>query len=207
MPLLTEEKYTLIGKEIKTLLGNRRLILASDSPRRRQILSEIGLSFEVISPNIEEHLNSTPPAEHVVNYSLEKVKAVSQQVSRGIILGADTIVVLESATLGKPKSKEEALQMLSKLGGRTHTVYSGVAILDVEKERSLTGYQTTEVTFNQLDGAEIERYLSTGEYVDKAGAYGIQGMGSLLVKKIKGDLDNVIGLPLATVRKLLAEVA
>ena len=207
MPLLTEEKYTLIGKEIKSLLGNRLLILASDSPRRRQILSEIGLGFEVVSPNIEEHLNSTPPAEHVVKYSLEKVKAVSQQVSRGIILGADTIVVLEAEILGKPKSKEEALQMLSKLGGRTHTVYSGVAILDVEKKRSLTGYQTTEVTFNQLGGAEIERYLSTGEYVDKAGAYGIQGMGSLLVKEIKGDLDNVIWLPLATVRKLLAEVA
>jgi septum formation protein len=206
MPLLTEERYALIGKEIKALLGNRRLILASNSPRRRQILSEIGLTFEVISPNIEEHLNSTPPARHVVKYSLEKVKNVSQQVSRGIILGADTIVVLESEMLGKPKSKEEAFQMLSKLSGQTHTVYSGVAVLDVEKSLSLTGYQTTEVVFNQLNDAEIERYLSTGEYVDKAGAYGIQGMGSLLVKEIKGDLDNVIGLPLATVGKLLAEV-
>jgi len=206
MRLLTEEKYALIGREIKTLLGNRRLILASDSPRRRQILSEIGLTFQVISPNIEEHLNSTPPAQHVVRYSLEKVKAASQKVSRGMILGADTIVVLESEILGKPKSQKEAFQMLSKLSGQTHTVYSGVAILEVEKNISLTGYQTTEVVFNRLDNAEIERYLSTGEYVDKAGAYGIQGMGSLLVKEIKGDLDNVIGLPLATVRKLLAEV-
>ena len=206
MRLLTEERYALIGKEIKTLLGSRRLILASNSPRRRQILSEIGLRFEVIPPNIEEHLNSTPPARHVVKYSLEKVKSVSRQVSQGIILGADTIVVLESEILGKPKSKAEAFQMLAKLGGQTHTVYSGVAILEVEKNISLTGYQTTEVVFNQLNDAEIERYLSTGEYADKAGAYGIQGMGSLLVKEIKGDLDNVIGLPLATVGKLLAEV-
>lgn len=206
MLLLAEEKYTVIGKEIKKLLGNRQLTLASDSPRRRQILSEIGLKFEVISPNIVEHLNSTPPAQHVVKYSLDKVKAASRQVSRGIILGADTIVVLESEIMGKPKSKAEAFQMLSRLSGQIHTVYSGVALLDVEKNLSLTSYQTSEVTFNRLDDAEIEKYLSTGEYADKAGAYGIQGMGSLLVREIKGDLDNVIGLPLATVRKLLAEV-
>ncbi len=206
MQLLTEEKYTLIGKEIKALLGNRLLILASDSPRRRQILSEIGLRFEVIPPNIEEHLNSTPPAQHVVKYSLEKVKSVSRQISQGIILGADTIVVLESEILGKPKSKEEALQMLSKLSGETHTVYTGVAVLNRDNRSLAANYQTTEVTFNRLTPSAIEEYLGTGEYIDKAGAYGIQGMGSLLVKEIKGDLDNVIGLPLATVGKLLAEV-
>ena len=206
MPLLAEEKYILIGKEIKSMLGKRRLILASSSPRRKEILSEIGLRFEVASPRIEEHINSTPPARHVTKYSQEKIEAVSGQFQDGLILSADTIVVLEEEILGKPKDGKEASGMLFKLSGKTHTVYTGVAVLNSPRNKFATGYQTTEVTFNLLSGSAIEKYISTGEYADKAGAYGIQGMGSFLVKEIKGDMDNVIGLPLATVHRLLKEV-
>ncbi len=207
MPLLTEFRFLEAGQEIRKLLGARSLILASSSPRRQQILNEIGLKFKILSPALEENLNGSAPEVHVTKYSLFKARAVAGQISAGIILAADTVVVLGNEVMGKPGNKEEASLMLSKLSGQTHTVYTGVALINSESEREATGYQTTRVTFNQLSKAQIEEYLSSSEYQDKAGAYGIQGMGSFLVKEIKGDLDNVIGLPLATVLRLLAEVS
>jgi septum formation protein len=204
--LLREEKYLQSGREIKTLLGERQLVLASSSPRRKQILTEIGIEPLIRFSVIEEHINSTPPDLHVKKYALEKAKAVSSQFAQGLILGADTIVVLDGRILGKPRDRGEAFHMLSLLSGRTHTVYSGVALINPNSQRQAADFQTTLVTFNSPSKQKIEEYLETGEYADKAGAYGIQGMGNFLVKQIQGDLDNVIGLPLATVKKLLQKV-
>src|SRR4030067_2270550 len=204
--LLREEKYLQVGREIKALVGGRQLVLASSSPRRKQILTEMGIEPVIRSSDIDEHLNSSPPELHVKKYALEKAKMVSSQFQQGLIMGADTVVVCENQVLGKPKGKGEAFQMLNLLSGKTHTVFTGVALINLCNHKEATGFQVTRVRFNSLSRQKIEEYLETGEYADKAGAYGIQGLGSFLVKEIKGDLDNVIGLPLATVRKLLAEV-
>jgi len=206
MALLKDEKLLRIGRQIKSLLEGQRLILASASPRRRQILSEIGLTFQTYSPNIEEHINSSPPDVHVKYYALKKAQTVAKQVESGIILAADTMVVLESEVLGKPKDPDQAQLMLKKLSGKVHTVFTGVAVLNKAVEKEAVDFQSTRVVFNQLTPQAIQEYLATGEFVDKAGAYGIQGMGSFLVKEIIGDLDNVIGLPLASVKRLLEEV-
>jgi len=206
MALLKDEKLLRIGRQIKSLLEGQRLILASASPRRKQILSEIGLTFQTYSPNIEEDINSSPPDVHVKYYALKKAQTVAKQVESGIILAADTMVVLESEVLGKPKDPDQAQLMLKKLSGKVHTVFTGVAVLNKAVEKEAVDFQSTRVVFNQLTPQAIQEYLATGEFVDKAGAYGIQGMGSFLVKEIIGDLDNVIGLPLASVKRLLEEV-
>ena len=206
MALLKDEKLLRIGRQIKSLLEGQRLILASASPRRKQILSEIGLTFDTRSPNIVEHINPSPPDVHVKYYALKKAQTVAKQFDSGIILAADTMVVLESEVLGKPKDPDQAQLMLKKLSGKVHTVFTGVAVLNKAVEKEAVDFQSTRVVFNQLTPQAIQEYLATGEFVDKAGAYGIQGMGSFLVKEIIGDLDNVIGLPLATVKRLLEEV-
>lgn len=206
MALLKDDKILCIGSEIRALLWDQKLILASASPRRSQILSEIGLTFQTYSPNIEERINSSPPDVHVKHYALKKAQTVAKQVQTGIILAADTVVVLESEILGKPKDQNQAYLMLKKLDGKAHTVFTGVAVLNGLTDKEAVDFQSTRVVFNQLTPDSIKEYLATGEFVDKAGAYGIQGMGSFLVKEVIGDLDNVIGLPLATVKKLLKEV-
>jgi septum formation protein len=206
MKLLAGEDYLKMGGEIKSLLADRILVLASGSPRRREILEGIGLSFQIISPEVQEGFDSLPPETHVQEYALKKAKRVVPGCGQGLIIAADTVVVINGTILGKPRDKSEALQMLTRLSGKKHTAYTGVAILNAETGRQGVGYQTTSVTFNELKSPDIEEYLSTREYVDKAGAYGIQGMGSLLVKEIDGDLDNVIGLPLRTVKRLLEEM-
>lgn len=206
MTLLREERYLRLGREIKSLLGNQKLTLASLSPRRQQILTEIGLAFEVLPSGLEEHANSLLPPEHVLFWALRKAGAVEKKVKTGVILAADTEVVLDGKILGKPKNQAAALGMLCRLSGRTHVVYTGVAVVKVATKKRGADFQTTPVTFNVLTEAAINEYLATGESADKAGAYGIQGMGSFLVKEINGDLDNVIGLPLVTVKKLLEGV-
>ncbi len=194
-------------KGVAELLGQQRLILASSSPRRAQILQKAKVEFEIRIPlNVNEENSSSDPVEHVLSLSRAKAQSVSYQVTEGIILGADTVVVLNSEILGKPEDKREAFLILQKLSGKTHTVYTGVTLVNKSNGRIVSDYDSTQVTFNRLDDEKIKSYIDTGEPMDKAGAYGIQGMGNFLVKGIRGSLDNVIGLPTEKLKEMLKKI-
>jgi septum formation protein len=195
------------GKSISEILKGRKLILGSSSPRRAQILKEAGVDFEVrMPPEVEEDAPWSDPVKHVLSLSRAKAESVARQVKEGIVLGADTIVVLNGEILGKPKDKSDAFAILTRLGGKTHTVFTGITLISNDDHRILSDYDSTQVEFNQLDREKIESYIATGEPMDKAGAYGIQGMGSFLVKGIRGSLDNVIGLPTEKLKEMLIRI-
>ena len=175
------------------------IILASRSPRRIHLLHQIGLSFTVQESGVDEHIpDGIAPEEVVRRLSLEKASRVAERLHDGIVIGADTIVVLDGKILGKPSSKGEAISMLSKLGGRTHTVFTGFALIDVESQKSHVDYEKTEVTFRGLSNEEIESYVESGSPMDKAGAYGIQDdYGAVFVERINGCFYTVVGFPLS----------
>ncbi|WP_010173978.1 Maf family protein [Bacillus coahuilensis] len=180
------------------------LILASSSPRRKMLLEQVGLLFDVKTSDVDEKIDkSWTASETVLQLSYEKAKAVFQLHPEAIVIGADTVVTLDGEILGKPKDHAEAVRMLSSLSGRTHQVLTGVSILSPGKEERF--YEQTDVTFYPLTDMDITQYIESGEPWDKAGAYGIQGLGSILVKGIVGDYFNVVGLPLASVyRKVVS---
>jgi septum formation protein len=182
--------------------GMEHLILASSSPRRKELLENIHLTFEVTSSDVDESFSEGMSPEEVVKLLAErKAKAVAANNPTAFVLGADTIVVLEGNVLGKPIDEEEAAVMLRKLSGKTHEVYTGVAI--VSPNDAFSFYEKTTVTFWELTETEINMYVSSGEPLDKAGAYGIQQLGSFLVKEIQGDYFSVVGLPISrTLREL-----
>ena len=175
------------------------IILASGSPRRRALLTQMGLSFRVVVSHADEAVDpALPPAEQVEQLSLRKAQAVAPLVSRdAVILAADTLVALDGVILGKPGTPREAADMLTRLSGRTHTVFTGFTLL--RGEEVVTQSEATRVTFRPLTPGEIDAYVATGEPMDKAGAYGIQGLGGLLVEGIEGDYFNVMGLPVCRV--------
>lgn len=181
------------------------LILASSSPRRKELLEDLQIPFEVRTSNVEEtFLESLSPEEVVMDLAKRKAQAVNLNKPTELILGADTIVYSNKAILGKPSSREEAFQMIRQLSGTSHSVYTGVAI--VADGQCTTFFEKTDVLFWELTDEEINSYLDTGEPFDKAGAYGIQGVGRILVKEIHGDYFTVVGLPISrTVRELKAE--
>jgi septum formation protein len=175
------------------------IILASRSPRRIHLLHQIGLSFTVQESGVDEHISDgIAPEEVVRRLSLEKASRVAERLHDGIVIGADTIVVLDGKILGKPSSKGEAISMLSQLGGKTHTVFTGFALIDVESQKSYVDYEKTEVTFRRLSIEEIECYVESGSPMDKAGAYGIQDdFGAVFVERINGCFYTVVGFPLS----------
>ncbi|MGE5371485.1 MAG: Maf family protein [Solirubrobacterales bacterium] len=174
-----------------------RIILASNSPRRRQLLEGIGLSFEVIPPDSELlPVTTMSPAENAMVSALDKAHQVASLESSGIIVAADTIVVKAGRILGKPTDPEDARAMLRFLSGQAHEVITGLAVIDIASGREETAAETTKVIFRHLDEHAIQKYVASGEPLDKAGAYGIQGLGALLVKRIEGCYFNVVGLPL-----------
>lgn len=179
-----------------------RLILASASPRRREILAGLGLEFEVVVPEVEE-LSEGEPGEVVVENALRKARAGAALAQAGegdLVLGVDTDVVLDGRVLGKPRNEGEARERLEALAGREHEVLSGVALVDGGGER--TALASSAVTFRPLSGSDIERYIASGEWRDRAGGYAIQGLGSTLVESLHGDFSNVVGLPLKTLLEL-----
>jgi septum formation protein len=189
------------------LLGEGKLILASRSPRRADILKREKVEFMVrIPPDVEGGEVSSDPAQHVLSLSRRKAAGVAEDVEDAIVLGADTIVVLNGEILGKPQDRENAFSILKKLSGRTHRVYTGVTLVNKYNGKVVSDYDVTEVKFNQLDDEKIWAYIDTKEPMDKAGAYGIQGMGGFLVESIQGSLDNVIGLPTGKLKEMLAEI-
>jgi septum formation protein len=186
-------------------LESRRLILASASPRREELLRRLGVPFTVVPSDLLEELPPGSPPEAVRAIALAKARAVAERVGSGVVLGADTVVVLGGTILGKPKDPDDARRMLRALGGRTHDVITGVALVEAPARREVSTAVVTRVLMGEYGEAEIEAYLATGEPFDKAGAYAIQGAGGLLVAGVDGCYTNVVGLPLTTTRRLLAE--
>ena len=181
-----------------------KIVLASSSPRRLKLLSEAGFEFEIKHPDIDEgRLGSESPDSYVCRLAEAKAKAVSN--GDGLVIGADTVVVLGGEFLNKPGDEAEAKAILEKLSGKPHMVYTGVSVVCSECGHNHTDYDSTKVQFNVLTEDAILQYIQTGEPMDKAGAYGIQGMGSFLVRNIDGELDTVIGLPTKLLRRLLEE--
>ncbi|MCD8086918.1 MAG: Maf family protein [Clostridiales bacterium] len=181
-----------------------KLILASQSPRRKALLEQMGFrDFETIPAQGKEEADPTlPPEEYVERLALHKAREVAKdQGEDAVVIGADTVVVLDGHILGKPKNAAEALQMLNALSGRKHLVHTGVAVVcgdEVELR-----HETTKVTFCTLTQREMLAYIATGEPMDKAGAYGIQGRGALFIDKIEGDYYNVVGLPISCLNRML----
>ena len=181
------------------------LILASQSPRRRELLGLFRLPFVIRVADIDETMDeNAAPYDEVVRVSREKAMAV-ERAQDDIVVAADTIVVCENRVLGKPHSPEEAEQMLGLLSGRDHQVMTGMTVLRGEKCLSCT--EVTDIHFRELSPKEIAAYVATGEPMDKAGAYGIQGGAALFAEKMVGDYYNVMGLPVCKLRQLLFEVA
>jgi septum formation protein len=182
-----------------------KLILASGSPRRKELLEKLQIPFQIISSNSDETISAhLSPEETVVELASRKAMAVYNQHQDSAIIGADTIVALDGEVLGKPKDREHAKTMLWKLSGRTHEVFTGVAV--IYKGQTSTIYEKTDVSFWELSEKEVEHYLDSGEPFDKAGAYGIQGFGALFVKRINGDYYSVVGLPVSRLTRLLREL-
>ncbi len=180
-----------------------RFILASASPRRKELLEKAGYAFEIRVSDADESLPAgITPAEAVRLNAARKARAVAKQCPGAVVLGCDTVVAIDGAILGKPQDAAEAKDMLRRLSGNTHTVYSGVCITDGETETVFAA--ATDVTFYELSDRTIDAYVATKEPMDKAGAYGIQGLGCVLVKEISGDYSNVVGLPLSESARALA---
>lgn len=181
------------------LTTNQKLVLASTSPRRKELLSKLGVPFEIIASNVEE---TSVKAESVENYvrdvSLLKARDVAKNELGKTIIGADTIVVFENQLLHKPKTRDEAIAHLEKLSNNCHSVMTAIAIIDQQRNEH-TFVEETKVYFKKLSPALIEAYVDTGDPFDKAGGYGIQTDGALFVDRIEGDYNNVVGFPLATV--------
>ena len=183
-----------------------KIILASASPRRRELLEQIGLEFEIRVSNVEEKSSATSPWQLVEELSAQKASAVLASLEQGdedvLVIGADTVVAVGDSILGKPANKKEAVQMLSRLSGRTHQVYTGVTLLyrpvhsgAASEVQAKTFHEVSKVHFYPLTGEEIAAYVATGEPLDKAGSYGVQGQFARYVKGIEGDYSNVVGLP------------
>ena len=176
------------------------IILASQSPRRRELLERMGVkNFRIVTPDIDEHMErELPPEELVRRISAEKARAVREQA------GIDTVVALDWAVLGKPADELEAFKMLSTLSGCRHQVYTGLTVLRGEERHTVS--EETTVAFRELSEEEISCYIQTGEPMDKAGAYGIQGFGALLIEGIQGDYYNVMGLPVCRLGGILRQL-
>ncbi|MEL7647046.1 MAG: Maf family protein [Sedimentibacter sp.] len=182
----------------------KNIILASKSPRRIEMLSRYFQDLKVFVPDTEESVNEQDlPETTVMKIAFEKAyKAMCEYEEKGLIIAADTVVFLDRI-MGKPKDEHEAFMMLRSLSGKIHSVYTGICIIDSEENRKVVDYEQTFVKFNELTDDFIRRYIQTGEYKDKAGSYGIQGYGELMVNKIDGCYNNVKGLPLTKLNNML----
>lgn len=197
------------------ILFMKKIILASGSPRRRELLKQIGLDFEVIVSECEENSAGTEPEVMAGALSRLKCMSVAEKISTGsiepsvisddgyVVIGSDTVVAINGRVLGKPSDEQESFEMLKLLSGNVHTVFTGVTIFDTLTSKTLTFTEHTDVKMFPLDDTEILEYITTKEPMDKAGAYGIQGRGATLVERIHGDYFTVVGLPVARLAREL----
>jgi septum formation protein len=183
-----------------------KVILASGSPRRKEILEQVGVSFEIITSNIEEVTTKEKPEEIVVELAEMKAKDIANKMNENVIvIGADTMVAMNGQVMGKPKSEADAKNMISMLQGNKHQVYTGVSVIikKNDKERSLTFVEKSDVWINPMTEGQIDAYLNTDEPYDKAGAYAIQGIFALNIGGIEGDYNNIVGFPIARLYQVL----
>ncbi|KAA3663409.1 MAG: septum formation protein Maf [Calditrichaeota bacterium] len=183
---------------VNSIFESKKFILASGSPRRKQLFTMMGLHFTVDAPHIEEHITpGLPPRKIALSLAQQKGEVISRKHNEGLIVAADTIVVVDGKILGKPIDKADAYKLLAQLSGRQHEVITGVYIDDAMKGRSIVFAETTKVEFKKLTEEEIYGYIDTGHPMDKAGAYGIQDISAVFVKRIEGCFYNVVGFPVA----------
>ncbi len=191
---------------------NRRIILASASPRRKELLTQVGLEFDIITSNCEEITTKTKPSEVVEELSYLKATDVSDKLDKSeerlLIIGSDTVVALDDTIMGKPKDKEDAFRMLKSLQGREHSVITGVTMIFTapgREDKTIVFSKETKVWFYFMNDDEIRAYIDTNEPMDKAGAYAIQGLCAAYVERIEGDYNTVVGLPVAEICRVLRE--
>ena len=184
-----------------------RFVLASASPRRHELLRQVVPEFDIDPADIDEDaLTSSDPVETAERLALLKAQAVLARHPDAVVIGSDTVVALADGTqFSKPADEQDAFEILSTLRGRSHYVITGVAVISVQREQ--LGHDRTEVVFNHVSDQELRDYIATGEPMDKAGAYGAQGMGSFLVQELRGSFDTVVGLPVELTRRLIAELS
>lgn len=192
-----------------------RIVLASASPRRRELLGRLQISFEVIPAQGEEHITENRPSAAVVELARQKAGEIYEKLTEAgaedediLVMGADTVVCCDGVILGKPESPKAAQEMLRRLSGRTHQVYTGVSLWlrQEARQRQHSFFEKTDVTMFDLQESDIASYVASGEPMDKAGSYGIQGKGAFLVRSIAGDYNNVVGLPVARLYQELKEL-
>lgn len=190
------------------ILKNIPIYLASKSPRRRKLLKLMNINFKAFSVDVDEDIqDGEHPVQTVKRLALDKFKAASKKVKEGIIITADTIVVLNKEILGKPSTKKKAFETLSKLSGNTHTVYTGFVVANLSNGKKIVDYEKTRVTFRKLKRKEIINYIESGSPMDKAGAYGIQDdYGALFISKINGCYYNVVGLPITKIYLAILDI-
>lgn len=184
-----------------------KIILASKSPRRKDLLASLGIDFQPIASNTDENLSIKDPVKLVIELSKQKALDVAYQLDYdSIVIGADTIVYVDGNILGKPENEIDAFNKLKLLQGRSHQVYTGICLVKVPSYKVISDYAMTRVWIKSMKDQEIRNYIRTGEVMDKAGAYAIQGRGSLIVEKIEGCYYNVVGLPLNKLNEMLKQL-
>ena len=182
------------------------IILASKSPRRREILENTKVRFSIKESQIDETIKlNESPKDTVKRLAYEKAFDVAKRNTDRLVIGADTIVALDNEVLGKPKDQNEAYQMIKRLSNKTHKVITGISLINLKENKIIKDYVVSFVTFKDLSEDSIKDYINTNESLDKAGAYGIQGYGALLVKNIQGDYFNIVGLPISRLSDLLKD--
>ena len=180
------------------------LVLASQSPRRKELLEVLGIPFSIVVPETDERPRTgESPEDYVVRVAREKAMNVSLRVANSVVLSADTVVTIDGHILGKPRDRSDAIRMLTQLSGREHQVFTAVCVLDQRDDQIREALEKTAVSFRRLTGREIEDYVGRENVMDKAGAYAIQGFASVFIPRISGSYSNVMGLPLAMVYELL----
>ena len=184
-----------------------KIILASSSPRRAELLRTIGVEFEIAPSQVQERPHpDEAPADYITRLARAKAISIARQREQGLVIGADTIVVLDGRILGKPADEVEAGKMLRSLSGRWHAVMTGVALYDVATRQEVADFDKTLVRFGQMSDQEVEWYVKSGEPMDKAGGYAIQGLASKFVERIEGCYFNVVGLPVSMVYRHLQSI-
>jgi septum formation protein len=184
----------------------KKIILASSSPRRKELLDQIGLKFEVVPSNhVEDTSSRQNPHELARLISRNKALAVANSYKNAIIIAADTFIIFHGSILGKPHTEGDAREMLKKLSGRTHSVITGFTIIDTDSNKTVSKSVKTKVHIKKLSSREIDTYVKSKEPLDKAGAYAIQGLGAVIIDKIEGDYFNVMGLPLCALTQCLQD--
>lgn len=184
----------------------KKIILASSSPRRKKLLKKLGLSFEIVDSNFKEFMDqSLDPHQLAKKLSLGKALAVAQKFKKAIIIAADTFIICQGKLMGKAHNQKEAREMLNRLSGKSHLVITGFTVLDSQTNKTVSYSEQSTVYFKKLSKKDIEDYLKSEEFLGKAGAYAIQGLGAKLVEKYEGDYDNIVGLPIKSLSAVLKD--